>query len=60
MLMAMAVPMTDEMSVQMIDASAMIHKPMFTQRGRCARFICAKSSPVTDPSLMERAFIKSE
>lgn len=42
------------MSVQTMDASAKIQRHMFSQCGRWARFIWARSMPVTEPSLTER------
>lgn len=54
-LIAVAVPMTCDMSVHMIDASAMIQRQIFNHGGKKARLICDKSKPVTQPSFVDNA-----
>lgn len=47
---------TCDMSVHMIDASAMIQRQIFNHDGRKARLICDRFSPVTQPSFVDNAY----
>jgi len=53
-----ASPLTSAISVAIIAASANRYRMIFSHHGQCALTFCARSIPVTDPSLMHNDWRK--